>query len=52
MITEVVEDSSGRLTATHVMGGSIARKLINEQLGIETNSYTCQIGKVKMQKAS
>ena len=40
---------SGRLTATHVMGGAIARKLIKEQLGIETNSYTCQIGKVKMQ---
>ena len=41
---------SGRLTATHVMGGAIARKLIKEQLGIETNSYTCQIGKVKMSK--
>ena len=39
---------SGRLTATHVMGGAIARKLIKEQLGIETNSYTYQIGKVKM----
>jgi chorismate synthase len=43
---------SGRLTATHVMGGAIARKLIKEQLGIETNSYTCQIGKVKMSKES
>ena len=41
---------SGRLTATHVMGGAIARKLIKEQLGIEINSYTCQIGKVKMQE--
>jgi len=39
---------SGRLTATHVMGGAIARKLIKEQLGIVTNSYTYQIGKVKM----
>jgi len=39
---------SGRLTATHVMGGAIARKLIKEQLNIDTNSYTCQIGKVKM----
>ena len=39
---------SGRLTATHVMGGAVARKLIKEQLGIETNAYTCQIGKVKM----
>ena len=41
---------SGRLTATHVMGGAIARKLIKEQLGIEINSYTCQIGKVKVQE--
>ena len=41
---------SGRLTATHVMGGSIARKLIKEQLGIETNSYTQQIGKIKVAK--
>ena len=39
---------SGRLTATHVMGGAIARKLIKEQLNIQTNSYTCQIGKVKL----
>jgi len=41
---------SGRLTATHVMGGAIARKLLNVTLGIETNSYTSQIGKVKMEK--
>ena len=41
---------SGRLTATHVMGGAIARKLIKEQLGIETNSYTQQIGKIKVAK--
>ena len=39
---------SGRLTATHVMGGAIARKLLKETLGIETNSYTLQIGKIKM----
>lgn len=39
---------SGRLTATHVMGGAIARKLLKETLGLETNSYTVQIGKVKM----
>ncbi len=38
---------SGRLTATHVMGGAIARKLIRETLGIEVNSYTVQIGKIK-----
>ena len=41
---------SGRLTATHVMGGAIARKLLKVTLGIETNSYTSQIGKVKMDK--
>jgi chorismate synthase len=39
---------SGRLTATFVMGGSIARKLLNESLGVETNSYTLQIGKTRM----
>ena len=41
---------SGRLTATHVMGGAIARKLLKVTLGIETNSYTTQIGKVKLEK--
>ena len=41
---------SGRLTATHVMGGAIARKLLSVTLGIETNSFTTQIGKIKMQK--
>lgn len=39
---------SGRLTATHVMGGAIARKLLKVTLGVETNSYTSQIGKVKL----
>ena len=39
---------SGRLTATHVMGGAIARKLLKVTLGVETNAYTCQIGKIKM----
>ena len=41
---------SGRLTATHVMGGAIARKLLKITLGIDTNAYTKQIGKIKMQK--
>ena len=41
---------SGRLTAPHVMGGAIARKLIKEQLGVETNSYTCQIGKMRVEE--
>ncbi len=39
---------SGRLTATHVMGGAIARKLLKETLRIETNSYTTKIGKISM----
>jgi len=39
---------SGRLTATHVMGGAIARKLLKVTLGIETHSFTSQIGKIKM----
>jgi len=39
---------SGRLTATHVMGGAVARKLLKVTLGIETNSYTTQIGKVSI----
>ena len=41
---------SGRLTATHVMGGAIARKILKITLGIETNSYTMQIGKIKMER--
>ena len=39
---------SGRLTATHVMGGAIARKLLKTTLGVETNSYTSQIGKIRI----
>ena len=39
---------SGRLTATHVMGGAIARKLLKVTLGVQTNAYTSQIGKIKM----
>ncbi|MDX1440921.1 MAG: chorismate synthase [Nitrosopumilaceae archaeon] len=41
---------SGRLTATHVMGGAIARKLLKVSLDIDINSYTSQIGKIKMEK--
>ena len=41
---------SGRLTATHVMGGAIARKLLKVTLGIKINSFTSQIGKIKMEK--
>ena len=39
---------SGRLTATFVMAGAIARKLLSVTLGIDTYSYTSQIGKIKM----
>ena len=39
---------SGRLTATHVMGGAIARKLL-KTIRVETNSHTLQIGKTRMQ---
>lgn len=39
---------SGRLTATHVMGGAIARKLLKETIGIETNAYVSKIGKIKI----
>jgi len=35
---------SGRLTATYVMGGAIARKLLKVTLGVESNAYTCKIG--------
>ena len=41
---------SGRLTATFVMAGAIARKLLLRTLGIETFSYTCQVGNVKMKE--
>ena len=37
---------SGRLTATMVMGGAIAQKLLNHTLGIETIAYTTQIGQI------
>ncbi len=43
---------SGRLTATHVMGGAIARKLLEQTLKIKTNSYVIQIGKNKMPESN
>lgn len=39
---------SGRLTAAHVMGGAVARKLLSERLGVKTHSYTHSIGRVSM----
>ena len=37
---------SGRLTATQVMAGAVARKLLNHALGISISSYTSSIGEV------
>jgi chorismate synthase len=37
---------SGRMTATMVMGGAIAQKLLKYSLGIETIAYTTQIGQI------
>jgi chorismate synthase len=38
---------SGRLTATLVMAGSIAAKLLRETLGIESLAYTSEIGGIR-----
>lgn len=38
---------SGRLTATLVMAGAIAKKLLNYTMGIETVAYTIQIGNIR-----
>jgi chorismate synthase len=38
---------SGRLTATFVMAGAIAKKLLYHTLGIETIAYTVQIGRIR-----
>lgn len=37
---------SGRLTATQVMGGAIARKLLSDTLDIQIHSYTVSIGDI------
>ena len=38
---------SGRLTATMVMAGAIAKKLLNYTMGIDTVAYTIQIGNIR-----
>ncbi len=38
---------SGRLTATFVMAGAVAQKLLYQSLGIEVTAYTVQIGQVR-----
>ena len=35
---------SGRITATFVMGGAVAKKLLRETLGIEIIAYTSELG--------
>jgi chorismate synthase len=37
---------SGRLTATFVMAGAVAQKLLYHTLGIEITAYTVQIGRI------
>jgi chorismate synthase len=38
---------SGRLTATFVMAGAVAQKLLYHTLGIEITAYTIQIGRIR-----
>ena len=42
---------SGRLTATIVMGGAVALKILKESLNIEIISYTKSIGDITMESA-
>lgn len=41
---------SGRLTATMVMAGAIAQKLLRNTLGVETVAYTTEIGNIRANK--
>lgn len=41
---------SGRITATFVMGGAIAKKLLSETLGIEIIAYTSELGGLRAEK--
>ena len=43
---------SGRITATYVMAGAIARKLLRISLGVETRSYVQSIGTTTMTAAT
>lgn len=40
---------SGRLTATLVMGGAVARKILDVALGVKTHAYVSQIGSISME---
>lgn len=41
---------SGRITASFVMGGAVAKKLLREQLGIEIIAYTLELGGLRLGK--
>lgn len=41
---------SGRITASYVMAGGVAKKLLKEKLGMEVLGHTIQIGKVRVEK--
>ncbi len=41
---------SGRITASFVMGGAIAKKLLAEVLGVEIIAYTLEIGGIRAEK--
>lgn len=43
---------SGRITASYVMGGAIAKKLLNQELGIEIIAYTLEIGGIRAKEFS
>ncbi len=38
---------SGRITATFVMGGAVAKKLLRETLGVEIIAYTSELGGIR-----
>jgi chorismate synthase len=40
---------SGRITATFVMGGAVAKKLLRETLGVEIIAYTSELGGLRAQ---
>lgn len=43
---------SGRLTATFVMGGAVARKLLATALGVRVLSYVLSIGEITMRRGT
>ncbi len=41
---------SGRVTASLVMGGAVAKKILGEVLGVKVEAYTVKIGNVEVKK--